>query len=144
MNNNPEVIIVHTEAFEGGAGYDEVNRWHKNNGWSAPITGTPYGYHAHIEKNGKLVHGRWFYEQGAHTLGMNDKSIGVCFSGHGDYEELTRNQKETFIDFCRMLFKTQWNLNPAKIHGHNDYTDDKTCPGNKISVRVLRAMFGVI
>ena len=81
--NAPQYIIVHTVAKKGVTTLAEIDQWHRNRGFT-----NGFGYHYYIRKDGNLENGRSEHEQGAHCLdmGMNSKSIGICFEGHGNYE----------------------------------------------------------
>lgn len=61
-------------------------------------------------------------ERGAHALGYNKNSIGICFISRG---VPTKKQEETLINFIK-LWK---NINPKiKVKGHNE-VNNTACPG---------------
>ena len=66
-----------TAAYQQPAGESpaDIRRWHLERGWAE------IGYHFVIRKSGDLEIGRSLEYQGAHCLGINDQSIGVCCSG---------------------------------------------------------------
>ncbi|WP_415328514.1 N-acetylmuramoyl-L-alanine amidase [Clostridium perfringens] len=53
----------------------DVNRWSKGNGRSG------IGYHYFIRKVGCVWNGRPENAKGAHTIGKNSLSIGICLEG---------------------------------------------------------------
>lgn len=68
-----EVILHHAEA--SSATVWDINDWHLNNGW------TGIGYHYYIRKDGSVYRGRPEWALGAHAVGHNDRSIGICCEG---------------------------------------------------------------
>ena len=80
--SKPEYLIVHTAAHwthnqECDTSAAEIDRWHKARGWRM------IGYHYGIRWNGTIEKGRTDTMQGAHTRGLNSRSLGICLSGHG-------------------------------------------------------------
>ena len=97
----------------------DIHNWHKNNGWSG------IGYHLLIRKNGEVYQGRPLDTLGAHTLGQNSDSIGICLEGRLTQEKPTQAQINSLKEVLYYLRGIYGNL-PFK--GHKDYmaTD---CPG---------------
>lgn len=91
--NSPTVVITHhtggsdqyPKADTSNATVADINSWHKSR-WPEFISRRGYhvGYHYVIEKDGKTTQTRDHNEDGAHVIGMNTKSIGVCFAGNFD------------------------------------------------------------
>ena len=125
-------IILHCSATREGRNYDveEIRRWHLRRGWS------DIGYHYLIHLDGTIETGRPIEKMGAHTVGQNRNSIGICYVGG---VEATRNskgkfkpkdtrtpeQKDSLIVLMHHLIYT-YNHNMT-IHGHNEYAN-KACP----------------
>jgi len=110
----------------------EIDRWHKDRGWSG------IGYHYVIGRDGTVVKGRHLNKTGAHTKGHNTGSVGVCLvGGKGGVrtdkfaDHFTPEQelalKALISDLCEKY--------PAIKHikGHNDYTNLKGCPSFTVS-----------
>ena len=93
MSNTPTVIITHHAASMPWHTADDVNKWHYAR-WPnfKSERGFWTGYHYVIDKNGQITNTRYEYEEGAHTIGMNLRSIGVCFMGNFDKEYPTGAQ----------------------------------------------------
>ena len=118
-------IIVHCTATREGKDYtvNEVRQWHKARGFA------DIGYHYLIRLNGGLEEGRDLSIAGAHCVGHNTNSIGVCYVGGLDSEgnpkdTRTREQKialKTLLTSLRIAFPD------AEIHGHCDFAA-KACP----------------
>ena len=131
--NKPEYIIVHMSggtdanplADTSNHTMEMVNAWHKAKGWDG------IGYNWFIEKDGKLVKGRDENKVGAHTIGYNDKSIGICLAGNFDATLPTAEQTETLKKL--LIEKTaQYNIPKEKIVPHRTFAS-KTCYGRKLS-----------
>ena len=127
-----EKIIVHCSATREGdesINAEVIDRWHKKRGWKG------IGYHFVILIDGLIETGRMIDKCGAHTKGMNCKSIGVCYIGgveserndKGKYsakDTRTPEQIATLLELLRLLKKI---YPEAKIHGHRDFAA-KACP----------------
>ena len=118
-------IIVHCSATPEDRNYtvEEIDRWHKNRGWSG------IGYHYVIYLDGSIHKGRDVETIGAHCTGHNKNSIGVCYIGGCDTnmqpkDTRTDAQKESLIEILTSLKKRYPN---AKIYGHRDFAN-KACP----------------
>ncbi len=118
-------IIVHCTATMQGKEYDvdDIRRWHKEQGWA------DCGYHYVITLDGTVQAGRPVNNVGAHCLGHNTNSLGVCYiGGLGDdlqpKDTRTNEQKQALIK----LIKELKSLYPGvKIYGHRDFAA-KACP----------------
>ncbi len=112
-------------------GADEIRAWHLDRGWS------DIGYHYVIRRDGTLENGRDLdkdgdvdEEVGAHALGFNANSIGICLIG-GMREEggsecnYTSVQWKALEDLIRLKRHEYPNV---EVLGHNDLTTAKTCP----------------
>lgn len=83
------------------------------------------GYHFYIRKDGSVYRGRPINVTGAHCLGYNSKSVGVCFEGNFENEEMTEKQKESGKELLEYLKK----LYPkAYVKRHKDL-NATLCPG---------------
>ena len=119
-------IIVHCSATAEGRDFTvaDITRWHKARGWRT------IGYHFVIYRDGSIHEGRNLAEQGAHCLGQNAHSIGVCYIGgcaaDGKTPKDTRTtaQRQALVELLRRL-KAQFPK--AAIHGHRDFAN-KACP----------------
>lgn len=118
-------IIVHCTATQPNidVGVREITQWHvKDHGWSG------CGYHYVIRKNGFIEKGREVWRQGAHCVGHNRHSIGVCYVGGLDgfmrpCDTRTDAQKRAL----RKLLSELVEKYHCEIHGHREYSS-KACP----------------
>jgi N-acetylmuramoyl-L-alanine amidase len=131
--NEPKYIIVHTVAKKGVTTLQEIDQWHKQRGFNS------FGYHYYIRKDGQLENGRPEHEQGAHCLdmGMNSKSIGICFEGHGNYEPWTTEQIQTWQVVANHLMQ-KYSIPITNILGHRETGAKKDCPGKLIDMTKVR------
>lgn len=118
-------IIVHCTATKPSVdwGVKEIRRCHINdNGWS------DIGYHYVIRLNGFIERGRAEWRQGAHCVGHNRHSIGVCYVGGLDQngnpsDTRTPAQRRAMLTLLKELTQKYH----CEIHGHNEYST-KACP----------------
>ena len=126
--NKADKIIIH-HALAKNCTIEDIHRWHLQRGWAG------IGYHFFISKDGKIYKGRDAQYTGAHTIGQNNTSIGICLEGcYQDYKNQTDKdtpieQMDALIKLCDMLMK-MYNISIDKIYKHNDFDRGKLCPGN--------------
>ena len=118
-------IIVHCSATREGKDITvhDIDSWHKQRGFRC------IGYHYVIYLDGSVHIGRPENEEGAHCLGHNKTSIGICYIGGLDIygkpkDTRTDEQKKSLTELIRTL-KTRFPQ--ASIHGHNEFAN-KACP----------------
>lgn len=133
-------IILHCSAtrpgwMQGqgiGAKVAEIRRWHvEDNGWK------DIGYHFLIDVDGEVMAGRPLGQTGAHVVGKNQRTIGICLiGGHGSAasdafeDHFSADQRETVNLLCLTLGAIL--SRPLLLRGHNNYAA-KACPGFKVS-----------
>jgi len=95
--NKPTVVISHHAVSNSNHTVADVDDWHAAR-WPGFVSTLGYhvGYHYVIELDGTVTQTRRHTEEGAHTIGMNTKSIGVCFMGNFDEHMPTPNQIEAW------------------------------------------------
>lgn len=149
MLNKPEFLIIH---HLGGTGNDpladtsrqtieEVNEWHKNarmpDGSFRYHDGHPsslgyyLAYHYFIDKQGKTTQTRMDNENGNHTIGYNQKSIGIVLAGNFDAFYPTWEQRMALRSLLGRKIK-QWDIKPEKVVPHRRFTQ-KSCYGANLS-----------
>jgi N-acetylmuramoyl-L-alanine amidase len=125
----PTHIIIHHSLTKDGStvSWQAIRRYHvETKGWNA------IGYQLGIEKIGdhyEILMGRMLDEVGAHTKGLNAKSIGICVVGNFDEEELPSEALEILLELCRSLMDI-FGIPVENVKRHSDYAD-KSCPGTK-------------
>lgn len=118
-------IIVHCTATRAGREVTvaEITSWHKSRGFRT------IGYHYIVGLDGKIHPGRPVEEMGAHCLGHNAASIGICYVGGLDTEgnpadTRTEAQRGALRRLVRSLLR---RFPGATIHGHREFAA-KACP----------------
>lgn len=119
-------IIIHCSATTAGRHFTEadIDRWHRERGFAE------IGYHYVILLDGTVRTGRDIAKAGAHCLGHNARSIGVCYiggmtaDGKTAADTRTAAQREALQRLVRQL-KEKWPR--ATLHGHREFAA-KACP----------------
>jgi len=102
--NVPRKVILHCSATRDSGNHVDaatIDAWHKDKGW------TGIGYHFVIKRDGEIEQGRAEDAIGAHTLGQNKNSLGVCLVGTCDFtfpqiESLIVLYKRIKLTYCQI------------------------------------------
>lgn len=136
MPNKPNKIIIHHSATTDGLvlkDFDAIKRYHINeNGWR------DIGYHYVIESVSnqyQIIPGRGENEEGAHCVGQNTQSIGICLVGDFTKQEPPEGQIQTLVYLIKDIYK---RYGPLPIYGHKDF-NSTSCPG-KLSIEKVREL----
>lgn len=123
-------IIVHCSDTPAGEDFTvkDIDNWHKQRGWSG------IGYHYVVYRDGTVHEGRSIDKAGAHCLGHNANSIGICYIGgrspRGErtryYDTRTDAQKEGLLGLIKALKIKYPSI--KSVVGHCDYDKGKSCP----------------
>ena len=119
-------IIVHCSATPEGKDFtvSDIDRWHRERGFNG------IGYHYVVDRDGSYYRGRHIERAGAHCLGHNARSIGICYvggcaaDGHTPKDTRTEAQKKTLLTLLRAMRE---RYPKARICGHRDFAN-KACP----------------
>jgi N-acetylmuramoyl-L-alanine amidase len=114
-----DFIIIHHRAGNGDA--PSIHHQHLKNGWVG------IGYHFYIRKDGNIFSGRPLDTVGAHTVGKNAVSVGICFEGNYDSadKEMPAPQLKAgkeLITYLKGIYKN------ASVKRHSDF-QPTACPG---------------
>lgn len=116
--NMPDMIVLHHADYSVYS-IEEVHQLHLDKGWAG------CGYHFFIRKDGSIYRGRPENSIGAHCLGVNSHSIGICAEGKYMTEQMPMSQRKAIIELCKHI-SSKYNL--RAIYGHRElYETD--CPG---------------
>jgi N-acetyl-anhydromuramyl-L-alanine amidase AmpD len=129
----PTEIVIHHSASNANTPISEIDRWHKQRGFTKSSLNFYVGYHYVILSNGQLIQTRRDNELGCHTI-PNDGKIGVCCVGNFSLEKPTDAQLDTLGVLCNKL-KKDYNINEVK--GHRDFSRTE-CPGDNLYLYVLQ------
>jgi N-acetylmuramoyl-L-alanine amidase len=130
------VKVIHHSASRRSIKASTIKGWHKDKGWK------DVGYHGLIEDSGDYIPGRDIDKIGAHALGANRNSLGLCIIGNNTvvgqmWNNIQLITAETIIEAWLMMFPG------SKIAGHCDVGSTKTvCPG--IDVREVFPQFPAV
>lgn len=132
MNTPKYIIVHHTSGTDANPLADtsnhtakDVDTWHKAKGWDG------IGYNWFIEKDGKVVAGRSEDKTGAHTIGHNNDSIGICLAGNFDATLPTEAQ----VTALKQLLQSkmiEYKIPKENIFPHRKFAN-KTCYGKLLS-----------
>lgn len=139
MNIPKYLIVHHTGGTDANPLADtsshtaaQVDAWHRAKGWDG------IGYNWFIEKDGKLVKGRDESKAGAHTIGYNEQSIGICMAGNFDLTLPIEGQKLTLASLLREKM-TQYSIPLENIVPHRKFAV-KSCYGNRLKEDWARSL----
>lgn len=125
-------IIIHCSATPSGryVTIEQIRGWHLAKGWS------DIGYHYVIHLDGSVHVGRPIERAGAHVRGYNENSIGICYVGGVDADDITKamdTRTEAQVIALRALVEGLHGVWPAAtIHGHNEFAN-KACPSFNVA-----------
>ena len=108
-----KAVIHHTASHDVSA--KEIDRWHKERGW------TEIGYHYVIRKDGSIEKGRDINKIGAHAKGRNNR-IGIALTGYDTFTE------EQYKALGKLLNK----LGIQYAEGHHEDCPGKGFDWNKV------------
>ena len=124
-------IIIHCSATMEGKNFSvqDIATWHIEKGLKN------IGYHFVINLDGTIKKGRPIEESGAHCLGQNKNSIGICYIGGIDKngqpkDTRTAAQVRAMDNLLKDLLDELRFIQPGLIitvHGHREYAN-KACP----------------
>ena len=120
-------LVVHCTAtrLSQRVSVEDIDRWHKAKGWSG------IGYHWYVDRDGHIFPGRSEREAGAHVIGYNHCSIGICYEGGLDEQgnsadTRTPAQKAALLFIIKDLKQSYPN---TIVLGHRDFPGvHKDCP----------------
>lgn len=119
-------IIIHCSASKEGQSVtlQDIDMWHKQRGFNG------IGYHFVISIDGEIWKGRNISIPGAHCVGHNSNSIGICYVGGLDVDgktpKDTRNPRQR-IALNELVSELKKQYPKVSIHGHNEFAN-KACP----------------
>jgi N-acetylmuramoyl-L-alanine amidase len=124
MQRKINLIVVHCSDSDN-PNHDNpetIKKWHLERGFKN------IGYHAFIDKSGKIHTGRPEDVPGAHVKGKNSNTLGVCLSGKNEF---TNSQFLSLEKWC-LENCSQYDLEKSQIVGHRDLDKNKTCPNFEV------------
>ena len=114
--------IIHCSATKAGMDFSvaDIDRWHRAQGMNG------IGYHYVVRLDGTVEKGREVEVAGAHCLGWNGRSIGICYIGGLDTngnpaDTRTDEQKKSMKGLVEEL-KLRYRI--VTVMGHRDTSPD--------------------
>lgn len=135
--SNINRIILHCAATPNGrpiatateTASQVIDRWHKGFGFARSQASLGFnpelrhiGYQYVIDIDGTCTTGRREGEVGAHTLGYNTDSIGICMAGTDKFTVKQWTRLKALV--TELVHKYP----KASLHGHREFSN-KICPG---------------
>lgn len=120
-------IILHCTATKETSDftYSQLEKDHLRKGW------VDVGYHFYIRKDGTIIPCRPLDKVGAHCVGQNTNSIGICYEGGLDAngkpkDTRTDEQKESMKKLVKGCME-RFGIKPSNVYGHYMFAA-KECP----------------
>lgn len=122
-------IIIHCTATKlfADTTVDDLYRWHvEERGWSH------IGYHYYIDQKGTIHTCRPIEMIGAHALGHNEDSIGICLEGGlsattGKPEDTRTMEQRESLRLLLSSLVSLYDIKVTNIIGHNEISN-RDCP----------------
>lgn len=119
------IILHHAAAVTCTA--RQIHQWHLANGWAG------IGYHFFVRKDGRVYRGRPEDTVGAHAGNNNYDSIGICFEGSFDREQMPEVQRKAGAELVAYL-KQKYNITTVQRHKDVNATG---CPGGSFPFEAI-------
>ena len=121
------LLVIHCSAtrVDKDITAKDIDAAHRVRGFSC------WGYHYYIRKSGAIEKMRQESMIGAHAVGYNKNSIGICYEGGLDVNSQpadTRTLKQQ-LAMHRLVFDLLTKYPDAKVVGHRDLSPDKNHNG---------------
>lgn len=111
-------IVLH-HAAASTCSVADIHRWHQEKGWAG------IGYHFFVRKDGSVYRGRPIGAVGAHCLGWNSNSIGICAEGNFQTDTMPDVQRNAILELIEYLKRIYPGV---VVNGHREL-DVTACPG---------------
>lgn len=119
-------VVLHHAAANGSV--EAIHGYHRDvNGWDG------IGYHYYVRKDGSIWRGRPEDTIGAHTIGHNYSSIGICFEGNFETDIMSAEQLAAGRELIADIVSRYPGI---EISGHRD-KDTTACPGANFPEELL-------
>lgn len=135
----PKRIVLHHSLTKdsGTVSWGAIRKYHiETMHWTA------IGYAAGLElvnDRYEILIGRMLNEQGAHTAGHNQDSLGICCVGNFDEIDVPKQQWDLAVRFATSLCDL-FSIPTDEIYGHREFNPLKTCPGTHFDLNEFRIL----
>lgn len=128
-------IVIHHSASADDITAEDIDRWHKGNGWSE------IGYHYVVLKDGSIQEGRSIEKNGAHTKGHNIGTIGICVIGNFSEDDPTDAVfGSRVLGLAYLVNRLRDIYGDIPVTGHRERNATE-CPGSKVDLDQMRRFF---
>jgi N-acetyl-anhydromuramyl-L-alanine amidase AmpD len=135
VRKKTDFIIIHCSATPPDMDVDakEIDRWHRQKGWLM------IGYHFVIKRDGTRERGRQINEPGAHCMGYNHRSVGICMVGGVDKQNNPENNftAAQWTTLAITVKEMQEQYKDAFVIGHREVQPGKACPSFDVQAWLL-------
>lgn len=140
MQNIPTKLILHHSAdADQRSQFGKINEWHRHLEFPQSSLGLYVGYHYIISHAGGVTKCREHEDVGAHCIGLNTQSIGICLEGNFNEELPTEEQKSSLgkllVELCQ-----EYKLDVTDIYPHRAFSLT-ACPGKKLDDSWARVLY---
>ena len=134
------ITLHHSLSTDGDTlNWRAIRKYHMGKGYD------DVGYHFGIEKvkgEVEVLVGRPLYSSGAHTLGSNKDTIGICIVGNYNVNDLERCIVDKLIQLCAGLCYSL-DIPFDEVMGHKERDKRRTCPGDFFNLSEIRNLVRV-
>jgi hypothetical protein len=121
---NIECIVIHHSASSRNTTFEQIRHWHMY-GREDPFD--DIGYHFVIGPGGGVHRGRTIDVIGAHVLGYNEHTLGICVTGDNTKKEDRWNQSQK-DGLIKLIGSLHIVLGYIPVERHSELAPTK-CPG---------------
>ena len=138
-------IVVHCAATPPAmdVGVAEIDKWHRQRGFTPTKDSPACGYHKVIRRNGAIERGRPDTRVGAHAAGHNTGTLAVCLVGgvKADGQTPDNNFTEAQFNALKAVIKGWWDTyGVIPVVGHGSLPGvAKACPSFDVSAWLKEA-----
>lgn len=131
MKNNPNKIIVHhsADSFTGDQ-LAKINEYHKGKNFPISSFGYYVGYHYLINRKGITTKTRAHDDEGAHCIGENTSSIGICIEGNFDTSAPSQEQIDSLQELLLKL-SDELGISWEQVYSHRHFRNT-SCYGSRL------------
>ncbi|NLV87044.1 MAG: N-acetylmuramoyl-L-alanine amidase [Clostridiales bacterium] len=119
------LILHHAATLKATA--EGIHSYHLSLGWAG------IAYHYFVAKSGEIYRGRPENMRGGHTSGMNHCSIGICFEGNFEIEEMSKEQIKAGAELVADIVSRYPDINTSQ---HKDF-GATACPGKNFPFELI-------
>lgn len=124
---NVKFIAIHCSASQAKANLtvSDIRKMHLKRGM------VDIGYHYVITRNGEIQTGRSLDQIGAHTMGYNSQSVGICMVGGIDSKGKPEDNftLDQYVALAELIIQLKEKFPDAVVQGHRDFPNvAKDCP----------------